>query len=852
MEEIGIAFLSLLALALVIVPPILSIVNARRMRVLEAAMKKITDRIAVLERHEPGGPSPISEKTAPIKPPIPLPVWEALGQAPSPSKPPPLPVDLVQPSPPSVPPAPPRPATPAPVHPSIDWEAFMGVKLFAWIGGFVLFLGVVFLVKYSFENNLISPSLRIALGALIGLCLVAAGWRATKKNYRIPGQSLCATGVLVLYADVFAAHVFYQLIALGPAFAIMLGVTIAAFLLAVALDAQVVVILGLLGGFLTPILLSTGQDQPVALFGYIALLNAGIAAVVWRKRWNYLVLLSAIATALMEFDWAGQYGAAKGFAAMVIFAGFELQFLLIFFLLRKNDGQKKWPAWAATLSGFAALAFALWTLSLPHMAKSPNVLFGFVFAAEIGLLVLATARPRPGLLSSAAGLVVFVFFACWTAIYASSAFLWWALPAYILFAVLSTLGRARDENLKRYAPAVFAALAFFLVGILMDKLPMENPTPLFAVAFVLCVLLLAWGIITRTSWVAVVALFCTWAIEREWQTFHFSTLHAAVSLGWYLVFALLFIGYPFFASEKEKPWPWAVSAISGLLHFWLIFEVITVAYPAWRNRLPPAFFIVPYAIGVLYLVKNRGITPASGDAKLAWQGGAALFFVSLIFPIQFDREWITLGWALEGFALMLLFRKVPHRGLRIAGTVLLCLAFVRLALNPAVLTYHRRSAVPIWNWYLYAYGITSVCLILSARLWQRPRPNALERIAAPLLYSLGGILCFLLLNLEIADYFSIGPTSTFSFSGNFARDMTYSIAWAIFAFALLLIGMKGKAGAVRYAGLGLLLVTLAKLFLHDLGSLNQLYRIGAFIGVALILIVASFVYQRFLRPAPSR
>ncbi len=117
-----------------------------------------------------------------------------------------------------------------------------------------------------------------------------------------------------------------------------------------------------------------------------------------------------------------------------------------------------------------------------------------------------------------------------------------------------------------------------------------------------------------------------------------------------------------------------------------------------------------------------------------------------------------------------------------------------------------------------------------------------------MLYSLGAILIFLLLNIEIADYFSVGPTLTFSFSGNFARDMSYSIAWALFAFALLLVGMRQKSGAVRYAGLALLLVTLAKLFLHDLGNLNQLYRIGAFIGVALILIVISFVYQRFLVP----
>nr|MBA2243311.1 DUF2339 domain-containing protein [Chthoniobacterales bacterium] len=169
--------------------------------------------------------------------------------------------------------------------------------------------------------------------------------------------------------------------------------------------------------------------------------------------------------------------------------------------------------------------------------------------------------------------------------------------------------------------------------------------------------------------------------------------------------------------------------------------------------------------------------------------------------------------------------------------------------NPAVLEYHPRAGTRIWNWYLYAYGITSLCSLGGAWLVQRFRDSESARVVPRLLYTLGAILIFLLLNIEIADYFSIGPTLTFSFTGNFARDMTYSIAWALFAFALLLVGMNRGLRYVRYAGLALLIITLLKLFLHDLGSLSQLYRIGAFIGVALILIVASFVYQRFLAPS---
>jgi uncharacterized membrane protein len=102
------------------------------------------------------------------------------------------------------------------------------------------------------------------------------------------------------------------------------------------------------------------------------------------------------------------------------------------------------------------------------------------------------------------------------------------------------------------------------------------------------------------------------------------------------------------------------------------------------------------------------------------------------------------------------------------------------------------------------------------------------------------------LNIEIADYFSApGETLTFQFSGDFARDMTYSIAWALFALAMLVWGILKNLRAARYAAMGLLCVTLVKLFFHDLAQIGQLYRIGAFVGVAVIAMLASFAYQKF-------
>ena len=124
----------------------------------------------------------------------------------------------------------------------------------------------------------------------------------------------------------------------------------------------------------------------------------------------------------------------------------------------------------------------------------------------------------------------------------------------------------------------------------------------------------------------------------------------------------------------------------------------------------------------------------------------------------------------------------------------------------------------------------------------------LKTNAPALLDALGTVLAFLLLNIEIADYFNPARTSvlTFHFSGNFGRDMSYSIAWALFALLLLIVGIRRRSAAVRYAGLALLAVVILKLFLHDLSQLDQLYRIAAFIVVAAIAIIASFLYQRFL------
>ena len=382
------------------------------------------------------------------------------------------------------------------------------------------------------------------------------------------------------------------------------------------------------------------------------------------------------------------------------------------------------------------------------------------------------------------------------------------------------------------------------------QLPLTNPSPVFGLGLLLVILLLGMSEIFSLDLLPAVALVSVLGLEHAWHFEHFDPTHATLPLIWYLGFYALFTIFPFVFHKRfaGKTVPWATAALAGPLHFYLIYELVCTAYPSGVPGLVPVAFALPALLGLFVLLKRTPLTSPARNAQLALFGGAALFFITLIFPIQFDRQWITVGWALEGAALCWLFHRVPHPGLRLAGVGLLVVVFVRLALNPAVLSYHPRAASPIFNWYLYTYGIATACLFVAARLLAAPRNRVLGHDVRPLLCTLGTVLAFFTLNIEIADYFSTPGVAalTFQFSGNFARDMSYSIAWALFALLLLIIGIRKRIALTRYAGLALLGITVVKLFFHDLSQLDQLYRIGAFIAVAVIAILASFLYQRFL------
>src|SRR6266850_759357 len=171
------------------------------------------------------------------------------------------------------------------------------------VGALVLTLGIAFFLKYAFDNHWIQPAGRVALGLVAGVAMLLVGERLQRATYRTPAQGVVAVGIATLYLSVYAAFAFYQLVTQPAAFAFMVLVTATAAALALYHDARAVAVLANLGGFLTPILLSTDRDAGIPLFTYLAVLDGGMLVVAWYRRWPELGLMSFVFTQALYAAW---------------------------------------------------------------------------------------------------------------------------------------------------------------------------------------------------------------------------------------------------------------------------------------------------------------------------------------------------------------------------------------------------------------------------------------------------------------------------------------------------------------------------------------------------------------------
>src|SRR5437016_6443886 len=509
----GLILLFLVVVVMVFVIPAVALAKASRaLRAIEELKQRLLMLEARLHRSSEDAPATPPKIVTQPKPAAPI--------IPSVLVPPPLPVTAVPPPIPETQPITPveevQMGTAPPPARTIDWEQFMGAKMFAWVGGFALFLGVAFFVKYSFEHNLISPELRVAIGFLAGMALVVGGATLKRKENIVTAQTLCATGILILYSVTFACRSFYHFPFFGliPTFALMSLITAAAFLLAVRMDALVVAILGIAGGFLTPVLLSTGQDNPAGLFGYIALLDIGLLAVARRKEWSSLPILGAVGTVLMQIAWVGnfflrgQYFAGnRTLIPMAVFLGFEVLFLVAA-LTTKRTGKLDNAISGAAL-GIAAFAmfWAFYFFSFTTIGCRPVLILSYLFLVDTVLLGLTIAKEYFARLIAVVGIAAFIFLGLWTNDYLTAHNLYVALGAYFVFALLHSSLPIVMQRLGKATPP-WSAHLFPAATLLLVLLPIfKLATASFLVwPLVLCVDVIALLAAAMTGMIAAVAI----------------------------------------------------------------------------------------------------------------------------------------------------------------------------------------------------------------------------------------------------------------------------------------------------------------------------------------------------------
>jgi uncharacterized membrane protein len=292
----------------------------RRVYRLETLLAELTGRPLADEASTP--PPAAAARPAVIAPPSPAPL-----------------VTAVQP------PAPPR----APARPRASdsgLESRIGSQWLNRIGIVAVLIGVSYFLKYAFDNDWIGPAGRVAVGLLAGVGVVVWSERFRSRGYTVFSYSLKVVGIGVLYLSLWAAFQVYSLVPASVAFFAMAVVTASAAILALRQDAEVLTAFALLGGFLTPVLVSTGQNREIELFSYVALLDAATLAIVAARLWSRLAYVSFVGTLVLYVAWYARYYSEPQLVRTLVFAVlfFALFAAVTPVALRRSSRPDRFPA----------------------------------------------------------------------------------------------------------------------------------------------------------------------------------------------------------------------------------------------------------------------------------------------------------------------------------------------------------------------------------------------------------------------------------------------------------------------------------------------------------------------------
>ncbi len=877
-----------------------------------------------------------------------------------------------QPEPALPPAAPPlRPAAPA----GGGWERWIGVRGAAALGASILVLAGSYFFEYSIEHGLITPAMRMIAGTLVGIGCVLASELRLRRTHAVLANWLAGAGVAILYVAFWAGQALYDLYPTWAAGLLMVAVTGTCVTLALRRESPAIAVLGLLGGFITPLALSTGRDNAIGLFSYVLLLDGAMLWVAYKRRWAWMALLCLIATALYQNAWLfARLEHEKLVLGVAIVSVFAILFAALPKSSERDSSGEESPIWKLARSAGVILpllftvplamrqdlgetfwatavqlvllcAAACWvgrrhdSAILPSGAAmlTTGSMLGWALAHEtdvatevwqicgLALVIAAVfhlfaeldrSERRAAAIPASLAVLSMLSVAALGAPFARAAGLW---PWLLVFVGLTVMGLrlgALSRPVISVGVAILAALGLgisFAAGAGEPELPApalflgvlvacaaamqlagvapraadvrrfgEHAAAVLALGLVPLVAMVideravpVWAFYGATLLLVVLALF---AAARAAATFWLPLALGASAFahglwvarrasGPFTLLELAMLGaavvvlavWPIVAprSTRDSAWAWRTAALAGPLYLLALRHVYLDALgPATIGVLPLA--LAALSIGAATAVRVRG--PDGADARrtaLVWLTATAAGFVTLAIPLQLNQEWITIGWALEALALVVLWRRFDHAGLKYLAFALAAVVGVRLVLNPYVLGYYERSDLRILNWLSYTYLVPAASLvgmwallrtheIERRRPWEKPMFPSKHALLANLAASAAILVLFVWVNLTIVDWFASGPELTIPTERLPARDLSISMAWALFALSLLALGLWRKSTALRVTSLGLVLVTCGKAFLYDLAHLSDLYRVASLVGLALSLIVISLVYQRFV------
>lgn len=756
------------------------------------------------------------------------------------------------------------------------FERLVGGRLLVWVGGVAIALAGLFLVRYSIELGLIGPRTRMIAAAVFGAGLLGGGeWarRRVADDARI-GQALTGAGVLVLYAAAYGSHILYSLIGLGTAFALMAGIATAALVLSLRQGTPTAV-LGLVGGFLVPLLVGRDTGEATPLLGYLTGLNIAVFAVAvlsrrhwlaWGARWMTLgwttsLLFTADEHVLVTGAFLLVYAVASGLA------------------LGEDDEPAPWivPTLVLLQMGFvvpvAEFSGTAWVLFLGlaaagfALADRNRGLGRLPASAMLGALLLLFTQSagtwRHPVETSVAVAVLFAAGAWWRlgrADAGGAGRIWtWAWIFCAAAAGPALILRFwNDDPLAAKQAALLARPVWGLVLGALAAAPVALAWRLRARAradapFDLS-LILAGATAVLLAGVAAFDLVPETMLPIAWTGVALATLAGARRLddGGIVRLALVAAAGAAVAAAAQVPGYWA--ALAGTL----------VATPVLASSLPsPAdaalLFAGPAALGFAMwrmmgerekgLAREAGLARAIGTGAAVLAGLAAYIWYKQLFGLRSDADFVARGFAERVVLTQALFvggwllaRQARFAWSGLVSAALTGIAAARFAwfdlatLNPAAVA-QDVGGLPVANLIVPAY--------LGSAYWlSRARPGARGKVAS---VYIGLFLAALIAGagLLVRQAFH-GAVLTGGAVGR-GELYGYSVAGLALSVGLLLYAGRRDDKPLRIAGLALLTATIAKVFLIDAGELQGVLRILSFLGLGIALIGMGKLYGTLLR-----